>query len=532
MMRRLIGLLTLMSLAACGGEKVSETDRTDDFEKLGAALAAAPAIEAIERLDARLAGIEARLGAIETKLAQGIVAVAPSGAAPSDPSGASSPTGGALQSGAAGAADNPTAQDGGGSGEGSPVGDGAAGAGGSAKPFQLTMDLPTEAVNLRLWHSYRGKEKAALEALVEDFNARFAPLHVEAQEVPNHAMRDKITVTVPRGTGPDLFIYAHNVVGDWVEKGGTLVPLGSYVKKYDSFEDLGARYFPAAVKALSYKRSLYGLPLALKSHALFYNKALISEVPGTAEQLRAIAKAATHLDRPADERIYGLVYEGFKLYNHAPWAHGFGAVILDDQEVPHLDSEEMAASIRFVRSLAEDGSLPPDVNDAMVTSMFNDGRAAMVMNGPWFLGEIDEGVDYGVALLPDMGDGRRAQPYLGSEGIFLSAGAKNPDAAFQVIRFLTSDEAAKTRFVDGRQVVANRWVYDDATLVAAADPTLSVFREQAQHAVVMPSSAKMQPVWSTVDNALKRAIFGGGDIGDTLRAAQEKAVHDIGMMGK
>ena len=394
------------------------------------------------------------------------------------------------------------------------------------------MDLPTEETSLRLWHSYRGKEKAALEALVEDFNSRFAPLHVEAQEVPNHAMRDKITVTVPRGTGPDLFIFAHNVVGDWVEKGKTLVPLGSYVKKFDSFEGLAERYFPAAVKALTYQRSLYGLPLALKSHALFYNKALISEVPATVEALRATAKAATDLEREADERIYGLVYEGFKLYNHAPWAHGYGAVILDDQDVPHIDSEEMAASIQFVRSLAEDGSLPPDVNDAMVTSMFNDGRAAMVVNGPWFLGEIDEGVDYGVALLPEIAEGQRAKPYLGSEGIFLSACAKNPDAAFQVIRYLTSDEAAKTRFVDGRQVVANRWVYDDATLVAQADPTLNVFREQAQHAVVMPSTAKMQPVWSTVDNALKRAIFGGGDIMETLRSAQGKAVHDIGMMGK
>lgn len=514
MMQRFVILVALAFLAACGGDEAPGADRTDDFEKLGAALAAAPAAAAIEKVDARLAGIEARLGAIEKKLAEGVVAVqavdAPAVPTPDAPTDA-----GASAQG----------------GEASPPPDHRPSSI-AHRPFELTMDLPTEAVNLRLWHSYRGKEKAALEALVDDFNARFAPLHVEAQEVPNHAMRDKITVTVPRGTGPDLFIYAHNVVGDWVEKGGTLVPLGSYVKKYDSFEELGARYFPAAVKALSYQRSLYGLPLALKSHALFYNKALLSEVPGTIEELRAAAKAATDLDRPADERIYGMVYEGFKLYNHAPWAHGFGAVILDDQEVPHLDTEEMAASIRFVRSLAEDGSLPPDINDAMVTSMFNDGRAAMVVNGPWFLGEIDAGVDYGVALLPEIADGQRAQPYLGSEGIFLSACAKNPDAAFQVIRFLTSDEAAKSRFVDGRQVVANRWVYDDASLVAAADPTLSVFREQAQHAVVMPSSAKMQPVWSTVDNALKRAIFGGGDIMETLRSAQEKAVHDIGMMGK
>jgi len=506
-MRRL-AMLTLALLAACGSEEAPEADRTDDFQKLGAALAAAPAAEAIERVEARLAAIDGRLDGIEKRLAQGVVAVqATDTSAPVAPDAPAE-----VVDGSAPPAPRPSSI--------------------AHRPFELTMDLPSEEVNIRLWHSYRGKEKAALEALCEDFNARFTPLHVEAQEVPFHALRDKITVTVPRGTGPDLFVFAHNVIGDWVEKGDILVPLGSYVKKYDSFEGLAERYLPATVKALSYQRSLYALPLAFKSHALFYNKKLVTDVPDTAEQLRAAAKAATDLDREPDERVYGLVYEAGKLYNHAPWAQGFGAVLMDAQEVPHLDSEEMAASVRYVRSLVEDGSLPPDVNDAMVTSMFNDGRAAMVVNGPWFLGEIDPDVDYGVALLPEITDGHRARPFLGSEGIFLSTCAKNPEAAFQVIRYLTSDEAAKNRFVDGRQVVANRWVYEDEALAGQADPALAVFRAQARHAEVMPSTAKMQPVWSTVDNALKRAIFGGGDVNETLRSAQEKAVHDIEMMGK
>jgi len=513
-MRRFFLVGIIIVLAACGGDKAPPSEdgkKADDFTKLGQALAAAPAVAAWERVEARLAGIETRLLGIEKRLAEGVVALVADADSPSADSVGTSPTerGGKPPTVPP---PQPTAK--------------------SLEPFSLTMDLPSEAVDIRLWHSYRGKEKDAFEALCEDFNSRFAPIHVVAQEVPFHALRDKITVTVPRGTGPDLFVFAHNVIGDWVEKGGILVPLGTYVKKYDSFEGLAERYLTATVRALTYQRSIYALPLAFKSHALFYNKSLITEVPGTLEQLRATARAATDLGGEADERIYGLVYEAGKLYNHAPWAHGFGAVIMDEQEVPHLDSPEMAASVAFVRTLVEDRTLPLDINDAMVTSMFNDGRAAMVVNGPWFLGEIDPDVDYGVALLPEVADGRRARPYMGSEGIFLSACAKHPDAAFQVIRFLTSDESAKTRFVEGRQVVANRWVYEDSALVAQADPALIVFREQGNHAEVMPSTAKMQPVWSTVDNALKRAIFGGDDAAETLKKAQEKAIHDIGMMGK
>ncbi|MBM4370991.1 MAG: hypothetical protein FJ098_05015, partial [Deltaproteobacteria bacterium] len=134
--------------------------------------------------------------------------------------------------------------------------------------------------------------------------------------------------------------------------------------------------------------------------------------------------------------------------------------------------------------------------------------------------------------LPEVAPGRPAKPYLGSEGIFLSACAKHPEAAFQVMRFLASDEAALRRYLEGRQLVANRRVWETLEGTGRWDPVLGVFRAQAEAAVVMPSSAKMQPVWSTADNALKRAIFGGGDIGEALQGAQEKAVHDIAAMGK
>ena len=36
----------------------------------------------------------------------------------------------------------------------------------------------------------------------------------------------------------------------------------------------------------------------------------------------------------------------------------------------------------------------------LIASLFNEGKAAMVFNGPWFIGEISPSVDFGLAVLP------------------------------------------------------------------------------------------------------------------------------------
>ena len=401
-----------------------------------------------------------------------------------------------------------------------------------SEDFELTMDEPTSVEKIVVWHAYRGKEKDAFEKVLKDFTSRFPNFDVDAQEVPFSALRDKIVVTVPRGTGPDIVVFAHNNIGDWLLKGGILVPLSSYIEKYDDFETLATRFIPDTVKALAYDGTLYGLPLAFKSHALFYNKKLVDTPPTTMAELIVMAQQVAATGGTGEDRNYGLVYDAGLLYNHAIWAHAFGTQILDEQGVPHLDTPAMAESIRFVRSLAKEHKVLPDLNDSMATFLFNSGQVGFVIKGPWFLGEIDDEVDYGVALLPEAAPEKPGRPFLGSEGLFLTACAKNKEAAFQVMRFLASDESAAIRYVEGGQLVPNVAVFERADLTSKANPTLKVFKQQAESTVIMSNRPEMQAVWSTMDNALRKTIFGDGDIAEALAEAQGKVAHDIENIGK
>lgn len=375
-----------------------------------------------------------------------------------------------------------------------------------------------ETAKVVLWHAYRAEEQKALEQLVDAYNAKGGPVTVEAIPVPYDAFVDKIGVTVPRGNGPDLFIFAHNMIGDWVA-GGLLEPVTEWAPP-----ELLARFIPDTVKALVYKKSLYGLPLAFKSLVLFYNKKLVAEPPKTVDELIAKAKEHTGGDN------WGLVTEAAKLYFHAPWLHAKGGAVFDAEGKPALDTDASVAAAELARSLVkEHGVIPSGMTGFMVTSLFNEGKAAMAVSGPWLRGEIDAGVDYGVATLPTL-DGAPLAPFLGSEALYVSAKSAHKREAFDFVKFVTSDESALHRAKVGKQPVANKAVYEDAGI--KADPFMPVFFEQAKSAVIMPATPEMQAVWSTYDQALNKTLFGEANAREALGEAQRKVVSDLEKMAR
>src|SRR3970040_2098714 len=87
--------------------------------------------------------------------------------------------------------------------------------------------LPAAAADLVVWHAYRGGEREAFEKVVAAYNtARAAEgSKVTTLAVPYDAFADKITAAVPRGKGPDVFIYAQDRLGGWIEAGNTIAPI-------------------------------------------------------------------------------------------------------------------------------------------------------------------------------------------------------------------------------------------------------------------------------------------------------------------
>lgn len=368
---------------------------------------------------------------------------------------------------------------------------------------------PAGPTTIVLWHSYREAEQTALDQSVQRFNATHRDIQVQALQIPHEAYADKITTAIPRDNGPDLFIFAHDRIGAWAE-----ADIIEPVSEWASTEHL-QQYEKSTVLALVYKKALYGLPLAFKSILLFYNKDLVPTPPATDEDLLRIAR---DLADPAQRR-YGLVYENTQLYFTAPFIHGFGGRVMDMDGNVRIGSPESARGLAFCRDLIQQRLVPDDVNSNLVTTLFNTGRAGMVINGPWFRGEIAPDVRWGVAPLPVVASTQEhAAPYLGSEAVLLSRRSRHKDQAFEVMRFLAGPESARIRFEVGGQAVALKQTWEEVN----PPDDMRVFRQQLQHVVVMPNSARMNAVWAPTNQAIHKIVKDGDDPLKTVLQAQER----------
>lgn len=360
-----------------------------------------------------------------------------------------------------------------------------------------------------LWHAYQGDERAALEKVVAQIQKDNPDLRIKLQSVPYDAFADKISNAIPNGNGPDLFIFAHDRIGNWVAT-RLIEPIEYFVD-----EPLADLYAYDAIAAMSYDGSLYGLPLAVKSVALFYRTDMVAKPPRTTDELLTWG----HRFKSNHKGKFALVYENQSLYGHAPWLHGFGGRIFNDKGELELATPPAIQALELARTLGKDGLVPLETRGTMIASFFNEGEAAMAISGPWFIGDIAKDVPWAVTSLPKVSrTGKHAKPYLGAEGVLMSVRARDKNRAFRVMQALASDRSAIWRARKARQVVPNQAAYDEADI--GGDRVLSAFRDQLQHSVPMPASPAMRMVWAPYKSALQKVIAQGANPADALLTAQ------------
>jgi arabinogalactan oligomer/maltooligosaccharide transport system substrate-binding protein len=385
----------------------------------------------------------------------------------------------------------------------------------------LTALAQTELV---VWHAYRGGEKAAFEKVVAQYNASQKAVKVSPLAVPYDAYADKISAAVPRGKGPDVFIYAQDRLGGWVTAGNTIEPIDFYLDKKTT-----DRYIPSTLQAMTYRKTTYGLPLNYKVMTMIYNKALVKTPPKTTGELVKLAKSLTN---EASGR-FGLAYWYANPYYHAPLFNGFGGGVFDAAGKPIVsNANNIKAADLMLKWMTRDKILPAEPSTALITSLFNEGKAAMVFSGPWFLEEVSPKIQYGLALLPtlDEAGGKPMRPWMTVEGVYIAAPSKKKDQAYEFAKYLTDVPASKTMALEGSQTPANKLVYNDPQVKANA--VLNAFRAQVDRAVPMPNVPEMTLMWSPVTTAMNAIVQRTKPPKTALEQAQAEVAAGIARLKK
>lgn len=316
----------------------------------------------------------------------------------------------------------------------------------------VTVPAQKTVVRLSGWVSSPA-ETALLEQLLLNFSVANPDIVVKYEPITGD-YRQAMLTSISSGTEPDVFYVDIAYFQEWAKK-DVLLPLDDLmasagVKKED--------FIPSLMNAFVYDGKVYGIPKDFNTLGLFYNKDLFDKTKlayptdtWTWDDLKSAAKSLTNLN-DAKKPIYGLCTAAdagrFPIF---VFQNG-GSIMTPDYSDTLLDSPEAVAAADYYTSFRKEkiGAVPADVGEGWQGTVFGKGQCAMVYEGGWlipYLAQSFPDLKYGVALPPAGPKGQGNLIFTVSWSV--SKNAKNPDAAWKVIDYLTNAESQKTVLESG-----------------------------------------------------------------------------------
>ncbi|TVR27211.1 MAG: maltose ABC transporter substrate-binding protein [Nitriliruptor sp.] len=360
-------------------------------------------------------------------------------------------------------------------------------------------------------------------AVVEPFAEAFGEeqgITVAVQEVAFDQIRDNVSVQGPAGQGPDIFVGAHDWLGELVEN-GVVAPL-----------DLGAAaddFLEVATQAFAYDGTNYGLPYAIENIALIRNTELAPDSPETLEEMIEMGLASVEAgdaDLPVAWQQNG---NGDPFHNYwvVTGAGGYvfgqaddGSYLADDLGI---DSEGGLEAAEVFGDMYERDFLNVDVTYDVMIDSFSSGRAPFAVTGPWAVGDFAD-VDYVVEAFPTVEGGTPA-PFVGVQGFMVSSFAENELAARTfVLDFMGTDDAQLELYEAGNRPPAKLSAFEQV----ADDPDVAGFGAAGETGRPMPAIPQMGSVWAAWTDAYEN-IAAGQDPQEAFEQAADQIRELIGL---
>lgn len=315
------------------------------------------------------------------------------------------------------------------------------------------------------------------------------------------------------GKGPDIWIWPHDRIGEWIA-GGLLQPLTPSKKVRDDID-------PLAWKAFNVGGKTWGYPISIEAVSLVYNKALVKTPPKSFEEVMALDKQLAKDGKKAILWDYTNTYFTWPLLA----ANGGYAFKLkpDGTYDPADTGVNNAGAVKgaeLLNKLIREKYMPEGSGYAEMEAAMAQGKVAMMINGPWSWDNLKKAnIDFGVAKIPTVG-GKKAAPFVGVLGAMLNKSTPNKDVAVEFIEnYMLSTKGLKM-------------INDDVPLGTPAsktlfaelksDPKIQATMASAQDGSPMPNNPEMGRFWSAMVSALGNIMDGRQSPKEALDGAAKR----------
>ncbi len=315
------------------------------------------------------------------------------------------------------------------------------------------------------------------------------------------------------GKGPDIWIWAHDRIGEWIA-GGLLQPI-TPSKKVQADID------PLAWKAFNVGGKTWGYPISIEAVALVYNKDLVPTPPKTFEEVIALDKKLSASGKKAILWDYNNTFFTWPLLAaNGGYPFKLKADGTYDAADTGVNNAGALKGAELLAKMVKDGVMPKGAGYADMEAGMAQGKVAMMINGAWSWDNLKKAkVNFGVAKIPAIA-GKKAAPFVGVIGAMVSKASPNRDVA---VEFIENHMLA---------VKGLKMINDDVPLGTPAsktlfaelknDPNIQATMASAQDGNPMPNNPEMGRFWSSMASALQNVTEGRQAPKEALDAAAKR----------
>lgn len=388
-----------------------------------------------------------------------------------------------------------------------------------------------QPVEIVYWQYVFDTRVQAMDMLIEQFNAQNPDVVVRQETFPFDSYQQSVAAAISAGQGPDVVQLFYGYVAAW-QRAGYVEPLPQEYLPNEWIEE----YFVPMVGSVKIGDSYYGLPTAVRSLALFYNKDLFREVgldpdqpPTTWDEFVEVAKALTIKRGPLYQRVgYGFGGQDHHLIRTVLMNQlGTSPYSADNTQVLYGNEiGEQALRIWTDWQLVDEIGIIEFIpgTSGYREGFINQQNIAMMIDGSFAIGQVQNGAqfEWGVAELPTFDNGVKS-----NYGSFWMNGVtprayESPEkleAAARFIKFVTSPEAMRLWLDVVGELPAARELIADPELLS--DPIYGPFIAGLEYAEATQFVDELAQRDVILD-AYNRVLLEGMDPGESIRiAAQE-----------
>lgn len=295
-------------------------------------------------------------------------------------------------------------------------------------------------------------ENKAEKQLIDEFNANNDKnINIIYDVVPGDGYGDRLTTSFSSGDGYDVFLSGEGDFFKWADKGLTY-PMDELMANDESFEG-------TISDSLMQMGNINGKQNYIVADqnpiCLYYNRDMFDaagiEYPNddwTWEDLFAAAEKLTVKNADGSYESYGFNAQSWG-YAVMTYLESLGLEFMNEDGTVadgYLNNPEVATALEKYFAMAEEpNKVSPASADldtfGSATSMMVNNKLGMFISGGWDVIPLREaGINYGTALIPG-----NHKSYVCAGGYAIGANTKNPEAAWEVVKLLTSPKASELR---------------------------------------------------------------------------------------